>query len=96
MQYLHQRNPRIKLILDYITHEGDIRFAADAGFFGVAAPGSDLSDEEVELARSLGLRIQLYGARLQQDIVRELDKRPDYFLADNILMTQRIRQAGSN
>lgn len=90
LTYTRHRYPEIRVLLDYIKDTSDILYAARAGFYGVAAPGSDLSTAAVNLARKEGLKIQLYGARLQEDMIREMGKLPDYFLSDNIPLTRRI------
>lgn len=95
LSYCRDHYPSIRVLLDYIKDVGDIDYAAAAGFYGIAAPGSDLQAAEVNLARQKGLKIQLYGARLQEDMIREMGKLPDYFLSDNIPLTRRILAASS-
>ncbi len=90
LSYTRRHYPEIRVLLDYIKDTSDIMYAARAGFYGVAAPGSDLSTAAASLARQEGLKIQLYGARLQEDMIREMEKLPDYFLTDNIPLTRRI------
>jgi glycerophosphoryl diester phosphodiesterase len=90
LAYGRREFPHLRLILDYIQNEGDIEYAASEGLYGVAAPMQDLSGREIRTAQARGLKVQLYGARLQPDIAAALDFAPDFFLADNIPLTQQM------
>ncbi len=92
--YARSQYPEIRVLLDYIKDTSDILYAARNDFYGVAAPDQDLSAADVALAHNHGLKVQLYGARLQEEMAEALNKRPDYFLTDNIPLTQRILAAG--
>jgi len=90
LAYSRSRFPDMRLMLDYIEVKEDIDYAAEQNLYGVAGSSQALSPEEVQYAHEKGLHVQLYGVKLQGDIADALDKSPDYFLADNILLVQRM------
>lgn len=74
--------PNIKVFLDVAVGPGNIAEAANNGFYGVACKDEHLTEEEVTLAHSKGLRVQLYGVRGK--FTNAINKSPDYILTDNI------------
>ncbi len=90
LTYTRRHYPEIRVLLDYIKDTSDIMYAVRAGFYGVAAPSADLPAENIVLAHNEGLKVQLYGVRLQEDMVQALNNSPDYFLTDNIPLARRI------
>lgn len=82
--------PGVDIYLDYCTSMEEIEYAVSRGYRGVAAQTSAFSQELVRAAQAANLKVQLYDAGSQKDILEALNKLPDYFLADNIVLTQQI------
>lgn len=92
LEQAHAWLPQVQIYLDYCRNLDDIEYARDHGYAGVGAQNSAFSAELVEAAHSAGLQVQLYDAGSQPDILNALGKMPDYFLADNLVLTQQIAE----
>lgn len=84
--------PQVKLYLDYCESMEDVEYAKSRGYAGVAAQTGSFSAELVAAAHAAGLKVQLYDAASQRDIIDAMKKSPDYFLADNLVLTQQIAE----
>ncbi len=84
--------PGIAIYLDYCKSIEDVQYAVSRGYTGVAAETTVFSGELVEAAHKAGLLVQLYDAGSENDIVDALSKWPDFFLADNVVLTQQIAE----
>jgi glycerophosphoryl diester phosphodiesterase len=82
--------PLLKVLLDGDITEGLINISADNGFAGVASKNMDITKEEVELAHSKGLLVQIYGANGKSSSIEAINKGPEFILADNIPLLQNI------
>jgi len=82
--------PGTRVVYDGTLADGDIEYAKDNGFYGIASKNDNISAEQVSAAHAAGLRVQLYGADGQSDMVNAMNKSPDYFLTDNIPLSESI------
>ena len=82
--------PALRVMLDGDITEGSIITSAEKGFVGVASKNINITKEEVALAHSKGLLVQIYGANGKTSSIEAINKGPDYILADNIPLLQNI------
>ncbi len=84
--------PGVEIYLDYCTSMADVEYAHSRGYKGVAAQTKAFGGDLVRAAQASNLKVQLYDAGSQKDILEALNKLPDYFLADNLVLTQQIAE----
>lgn len=84
--------PQTKVMYDGTLDDGDIEYARNSGFYGIASKNDNISADQVKAAHTAGLHVQLYGADGQNDMVNAMNKSPDYFLTDNIPLSESMLQ----
>jgi len=82
--------PKTRVMYDGTLADGDIEYAKNNGFYGIASKNDNINAEQITAAHTAGLRVQLYGADGQNDMVDAFNKSPDYFLTDNIPLSESI------
>lgn len=84
--------PKTRVIYDGTLDDGDIESAKNNGFYGIASKNNNISAAQVSAAHTAGLHVQLYGADGQNDMADAMNKSPDYFLTDNISLSESMLQ----
>lgn len=91
-----QKEPRLRVLYDGPLTTEKISQSAIVGWYGLASKSEDASEEEILMAHQLGLRIQLYGVAGQMDVLKAIQKNPDFLLVENVLQAQRILSKTQN
>jgi hypothetical protein len=68
----------------------DIDYAVTNAFYGIAAKNVEMQKEIVDNAQNKGLKVQIYGAYSQKDILNAVKKLPDFLLTEDIELAQGI------
>lgn len=83
-------NSQLKLLLETSNISWGIENVLENHWYGIVSSSESITKNDVDYAHSQLIRVVIFGAKTQPEIVKAINKHPDFIITDNIVQTQQI------
>ncbi|MCB9334712.1 MAG: hypothetical protein H6586_01065 [Flavobacteriales bacterium] len=90
LKEISQRDGNLKLMVESTNVNWAIENVKDNNWYGIVVYNNSISKSDIKFAHSLGIRVSIFGVKIQSEIVSAVKKNPDFIITDNIPNLQQI------